>query len=78
MKIPGALDPFVSVFKGFAELGTSLFPTLPKGDKSSKKPTKLAVFNDSANKKDAEGKAKKIAYVMYKNYKKGNKMLTHW
>ncbi|MBR9676311.1 hypothetical protein GOV05_04855 [Candidatus Woesearchaeota archaeon] len=76
---PGAADPFLSVFKGFAELGRSFFPAKPKSDGSGeKKPTKKDVWQ---SKKDIVGSVKTaevVTWLAFKNFKKGNGMLTWW
>ncbi|MBI5391062.1 hypothetical protein HZB02_06260 [Candidatus Woesearchaeota archaeon] len=77
---PGILDPFVSIFKGFAEIGGGGHGSHDehgKGHgshgKSNKKQEDLhRAHEESATKKDA----KDAAFNTYKEYKKTHKMLT--
>ncbi|PLW80346.1 hypothetical protein C0585_03445 [Candidatus Woesearchaeota archaeon] len=71
---PGLLDPFVSIFKGFGELGTAFFP---KGE-AKPKTNKKGDYKKSKDKKDAEKAAVDIAWMTFKNYKKGHGMMTPW
>jgi hypothetical protein len=64
-------DPFVSIFKGFGEIGKAF---LPSSFSFSAKP-KQAVYTDSDRKKIAKDAAAKM-WGIYKNYKKAHGLLS--
>jgi hypothetical protein len=67
-----ALDPFISVFKGFGELAT-IFQA-PKGTKPEwMKKSSVELEGETISAKDD---LKKTVYTVYKNYKKMHGMLT--
>lgn len=68
----GALDPFVGVFKGFGEIFGSFGI---KGFTTGKKHEDHYAMEKSEH--DAKKKAKDVAYLAYRNYKKAHKMLTY-
>lgn len=78
LKAPSVLDPFISIFKGFAEIGTSFFPKMPVGAEKPKKIDKNELHEIGNDKEAAKEKAVKLAYLLYKNYKKGHSMMTPW
>jgi hypothetical protein len=63
-----ALDPFLSVFRGFGEFFT-LFVPIGGGGKEKKEKRKGAP-------EEAEKSVAVEMYLMYKNYKKGHGMLS--
>ncbi len=69
------LEPFTSVFKGFAEIGKAFLPQQTK--KKEKKPSKAQIQENKDNKKKAASTAKKQMYNAYKNYKKAHGFI-HW
>ncbi|OVE74695.1 hypothetical protein BVX95_01315 [archaeon D22] len=81
-KNPSILDPFVSIFKGFGDIGTSMFPALKSSPKDEKKISKSAQkeinFQNNKNKSEAKSKATNLAWMTFKNYKKGHGMMTPW
>jgi hypothetical protein len=78
LKVPSVLDPFISIFKGFAEIGTGFFPKMPAGLEKSKKVNKHVEYSTGLNKDAAKKEAIKLAYLLFKNYKKGQGMMTPW
>jgi len=64
-------DPFVSIFKGFGEIGKAFLPS----NFSFKAKPKVAVFTDSDRKKVAKDAASKM-WSVYKNYKKAHGLLS--
>ncbi|MFC1696978.1 hypothetical protein ACFL1H_01485 [Nanoarchaeota archaeon] len=70
-KRASALDPFISVFKGFAEIGSSF-----KGDKGDKPPPAQQLYNSKKAQKDAATHAKVMTWIAYKNYKKAHGLIT--
>jgi hypothetical protein len=73
-KAPGALDPFLSVFKGVGELATAISGGGAKKDKPAwKKKSALDLEEETLKAKES---LKKCAYNVYKNYKKMHGMLT--
>ena len=66
-----ALDPFVSVFKGFGEL----FSAFTGSDGKSKKDLKELKEQNYHDKNDAKTLCNRAVWDTYKNFKKGNKML---
>lgn len=65
------MDPFVSVLKGFAEIGGLFVPSSIKNF-STKKPTGI----DSSLFKDAEKAARNAMWMVYNNYKKSHGLLS--
>ena len=70
-KPPGAIDPFMSVFKGFGEMLGISGISMPK-----KKAPKPDSYLESRAADETKTKLLKIAYLTFKNYKKSHKMLT--
>jgi hypothetical protein len=70
-KLPGLMEPFSALGKGFADAVTTIVPKSKKGESSAEK---------SAKKKGEIGKAAKEAggnlWQCYKNFKKAHRMLT--
>ncbi|MFH1848935.1 MAG: hypothetical protein ABH879_01990, partial [archaeon] len=66
-KRPGSLDPFISVFRGLGEVLGSLAPD--RADKVEK-------HTISKERKTAEDQAKRLAWYLYKDFKKAHKMYT--
>lgn len=73
-KKQSVLDPFISIFKGFAEVGRAFVPAKKK---KTAKPTREESFKDEKDKKDAEKNATGQLYQAYKNYKKAHSFI-HW
>lgn len=72
--VKGALDPFVSIFRGFGELfGMSFEEGEKKKKKEEKPPSHLEL---SKHRKDAEAAIKFSLYQAYKNYKKAHGFLS--
>jgi len=67
-------SPFVSVFKGFAELFTS-FKGNKKVKKLNKKPTQTQIFHGALAKQKAEQQVKKKMWETYHHFKKQHGML---
>ncbi|NJL44385.1 MAG: hypothetical protein HC945_03675 [Nitrosarchaeum sp.] len=66
------LEPFVALFKGFAELGLSFFPGLYAPQKKEEKKSSVA----GAMPGSAAGAATFALYQAYKNYKKSHRLLS--
>ncbi|MBN2367736.1 hypothetical protein JXC34_01860 [Candidatus Woesearchaeota archaeon] len=74
-KRAGLLDPFVSLFKGFGDIGKAFVPEKKK--EGPKKLTRSDILKNKDDFKKAEGTAKGQMYQCYKNYKKAHKFI-HW
>jgi hypothetical protein len=70
-----ALDPFISIFKGFGEIGESLIgqTSFGGGKGPSKAPSAKEIAKESAKQAGAAGKT---MYQVYKNFKKGHGLLS--
>ena len=66
-------DPFVSIFKGFGELGKAFVPNISFGSKSK---SKGPGGPSSKDVKDALKNAKGAMWMIFKNYKKSHGMLS--
>lgn len=66
------LDPFISIFKGFGEIGKTF---LPSNFSFSSKPSGKVSFSDSQRKSAAVAAAKGM-WMVYKNYKKAHQLLS--
>lgn len=69
-KQPGMLDPFISIFKGAGELGSSLTGSKGTGKKKADK------WQVVLEREEAKKHSVKMVWYSYKDYKKTHKMLT--
>ncbi len=66
--------PFVSIFKGFAEIFTS-FRGIKGAKKPGKKRSQTELMKEALARKDSEGKVKKVMWNTYHHFKKQHDML---
>ena len=71
-KLASSVDPFLAVFKGFAEIFTAF-----KGASFEKKEKKqFSKFEAAKHRKDAVEFMRATIWQAYKNYKKAHRMVT--
>ncbi len=70
-KQESVIDPFLSVFRGFGEIGKSF-----SGDSGQEKKKKMHKFYAQKEISDASGQATQAAWLAYKNFRKGHRMIT--
>ncbi|MEA3430070.1 MAG: hypothetical protein U9R08_02255 [Nanoarchaeota archaeon] len=73
--IPGGLDPFVSIFKGFGELAGAFLPRKVPKNKSKKAAPLIHPLKFKSNAASAGKHAKGTTWAIFKNFKKAHKFM---
>ncbi len=68
-------EPFISMFKGFGEIGKAFMPSTVSKKQKSKGKSKTLIPKDKASEGVAMGIAKLHMWLVYKNYKKAHGMM---